>query len=91
MSGAEKLSTDLLNAMSGGVDQMTDGGDSMPAPKESGVVISERLDTIFILQDLCKFIYFFHCQVDQLLSECFEICHFYEVLIVRDFWLKLID
>ena len=44
MSGAEKLSTDLLNAMSGGVDQMTDGGDSMSAPKESGVVISERPD-----------------------------------------------
>lgn len=44
MGNAEKLGKDLLEAMSGGVDQMTAGGDSVPAPKESGVIISERPD-----------------------------------------------
>lgn len=45
MGNADKLSAELLEAMSGGVDQMTDGGESIPAAKASGVVrVSERPD-----------------------------------------------
>ena len=39
MGDAEKLSSDLLEAMSGGVDQMTDGLHEPPKPEESGVVV----------------------------------------------------
>ena len=35
-----------------------------------------RLDSILILQDGCQLIYFFHCEVNQLLSNSFNICHF---------------
>lgn len=37
---------------------------------------SSRLDTVLILQDLCEFVNFLNRQVYQLLSKCFQICHF---------------
>ncbi len=45
MSSAEKFNTDLMEAMSSGVDQMTAGTDPIPQPEESGVVrVSEKPD-----------------------------------------------
>lgn len=38
MSAAEKLDKTLLEAMGGGVDQMTDGDAVIPTPAESSVV-----------------------------------------------------
>ena len=41
---------------------------------------SSRLDAVLVLQDACQFVYFFHRQVHELLSECFQICHFCRLL-----------
>ena len=37
---------------------------------------SSRLNSILILQDCCQLVNFLHSQVDQLLSNSFDICHF---------------
>ena len=37
---------------------------------------SSRLNTILVLQDCCQLINFLNCEVYQLLSNSFNICHF---------------
>src|SRR6476469_7318490 len=41
---------------------------------------SSGLNAVLVLQDACQFVYFFHRQVYELLSECFQICHFCRLL-----------
>ena len=37
---------------------------------------SGGLNSILVLQDSCQLLYFFYCEVNQLLSNSFNICHF---------------